>query len=155
MRTRGFGFIIVTFIIALLLGMMKLPEWAVWVRLPWVPVVLLFWVLIFPQQIGLGIAWTLGIILDALNGTLIGEHALGLVVITFLFLRFYRQIRMFPMMQQAVIVSVLIAVYQALLFWIHSMIGISLDGRLFWFPVFATLILWPGLCVFLKDGRYS
>jgi rod shape-determining protein MreD len=148
------GFIIVTFVFAFLLSIMKLPEWAIWVRLPWVPVLLLFWVLVFPQQIGIGIAWGLGLMLDALNGTLIGEHALGLAIITFLFLRFYRQIRMFPMMQQAVIVSILIALYQGFLFWVQHLIGQTIEGRLVLFPVMATLIIWPALCVFLNHRRH-
>jgi rod shape-determining protein MreD len=153
MHTKGFGLITLTFIVALLLSILKLPEWAAWFRPAWVPVLLLFWVLVLPQKIGLGIAWALGIVQDILNGTLIGEHALGLLIITYLCLRFYRQIRMFPMIQQAVSISFLIAIYQGLLFWIQNMIGQTIDARFFWIPILATLFIWPGLCMLFKDGR--
>ncbi|MFU8798043.1 MAG: rod shape-determining protein MreD [Gammaproteobacteria bacterium] len=143
------GWIFFTFLLALCLSIIALPEWAAWVRMPWVPVLLLFWVLRVPQRMGLGFAFGMGIILDALNGTLLGLHALGLVIITFLFLRFYRQIRMFPMMQQATIVALLMLIYQGILFFIQNIIGQPVDGRLFWFPVLTTLIMWPALSVFL------
>jgi rod shape-determining protein MreD len=153
MHAKRFGLITITFVVALLLSIVKLPEWAAWFRPAWVPVLLLFWVLVLPQRVGLGIAWGLGIVLDVLNATLLGEHALGLVLIAYLCLRFYRQVRMFPMMQQAVVITVLISIYQGLLFWIQHMRGQAMDSSLFWFPVLATLVIWPGLCLLFQDGR--
>jgi rod shape-determining protein MreD len=151
MRVKGFWLVILTFVIALVLSIITLPQWGALFRPAWVPVLLLFWILAFPHRIGLGIAWVLGIMLDVLNGTLIGEHALALVVITWLYLRFYRQIRMFPMMQQAVVVTILIAIYQVLLFWIQSLTGQEIESRFFWFPIGTTLLLWPLLCLFFKN----
>jgi len=45
--------------------------------------VLAFWCIHEPRKMGIGTAWILGLILDAGNGTLLGQHAFAYSVLAF------------------------------------------------------------------------
>jgi rod shape-determining protein MreD len=74
--------IIASFVIALLLNFLP------WRDLRLVPdfvaLVLVFWCVRQPRLVGLGVAWALGLISDAGNGVLLGQHALAYSIIAFL-----------------------------------------------------------------------
>ncbi len=153
MQSKGFLFITFTFIMALLVSLIPFPAWAIWLTPAWVAVLLIYWTITLPHQIGLGIAWILGILLDVLNGTLLGEHAIALILVSYLCLKLYRQLRMFPIWQQAVSVALLIALYQFILFWIQGLIGQVVDARLFWLPILTSALLWPLFLILLRGWR--
>jgi rod shape-determining protein MreD len=56
-------------VIALLLALVPLPYQFIYWQPEWLILVILFWVLVDPNPIGLGSAWILGLLLDLLNGT--------------------------------------------------------------------------------------
>src|SRR5437868_10044890 len=66
-----------------------------------VALVLTFWCVRQPRLVGLGVAWTLGLITDAGNGVLLGQHALAYSLLAFLAILFSRRILWFRPMQQA------------------------------------------------------
>lgn len=146
--------IVFTFLIAFLLSMIKLPSWAAWFCPAFVPLLVIYWTMMLPHQVSLVTAWFLGILLDVINGTLLGEHALALVLISYLSLKIYRQFRMFPVWQQAGSVAILIGLYQFILFWIQGLMGQMLDIRLFWLPILTTSLLWPLLQKSLRHRHH-
>jgi rod shape-determining protein MreD len=93
--------------------------------------------------VGLGIAWLLGILLDLLNGTLLGEHALALSVVVYLALKLQRQARFFPWWQLALIVGILVFIYQFILFLIQGLTGQAIVQWQYWYASFSSLIIWP------------
>ena len=134
---------------ALLLGLLPLPGWMQPFRPYWLALVLMYWVIEAPDRVGLGFAFLLGIAADLAFGTLLGEQALRLTVMTFIVQRFRAQLRFFPLSQQALAVAGLLlndrvvnaAVHMALdepqlpaSFWWGPMIGMLL-----WGPVFLLL----------------
>src|SRR5688572_22233772 len=60
-----------------------------------VALVLTFWCVRQPRLVGLGVAWTVGLISDAGNGVLLGQHALAYSVLAFLALWLSRRILWF------------------------------------------------------------
>ena len=52
----------------------------VW-RPAWVALVLVYWCMAAPDQVGVVAGWTTGLLLDVMTGTLLGQHALGLSVV--------------------------------------------------------------------------
>ena len=64
----------ISFVLALILGLLPMPAWFENARPEWVALVLIFWVIAMPQRINVGIAWMLGLLLDGFNDTLLGEH---------------------------------------------------------------------------------
>lgn len=139
--------------IAFILTIIKLPSWAEYLRPAWIPLILCYWVLVAPHQVGITTSWVSGLILDALNNTLLGEHALALVIIIYLIARLHRQIRVFPVWQQAFTIMLLLCLYQFTLFWIQGIIGHSTGGWLFWLPALTSAFFWPILASILRSSR--
>src|SRR5207253_2899105 len=65
-----------------------------------VALVLAFWCVRQPRLVGLGIAWALGLVSDAGNGVLLGQHALAYSVLAFLAIWMSRRILWFGPGQQ-------------------------------------------------------
>src|SRR6185312_15569693 len=97
-----------SFAIALLLNFLP------WKDLRLVPdfvaLVLAFWCVRQPRLVGLGVAWTLGLLADAGNGVLLGQHALAYSLLAFLAVWLSRRILWFgPMLQSLHIALILLA----------------------------------------------
>lgn len=133
----------ISFFTGFILTIIKLPTWADYLRPAWLPLILCYWVLAVPHHIGITTAWLSGLILDALNNTLLGEHAFGMIITAYLVLKLHRQIRVFPVWQQALTIMLLIALYQFTLFWIQGIIGQPTGGGLFWVPAATSMVFWP------------
>ena len=93
------SFIVLTLALGLLFDLLP------WRNLAGVPdltaTVLAFWCIHQPRRVGIGIAWTLGLLIDVGDGALLGQHALGYSVLAFLALAVHRRILWFPLWQQA------------------------------------------------------
>lgn len=142
-----------TLVLALILSALslppELPAWVAWLRPHWAALFLFYWVMAVPHHVGLGTAWVLGLLLDALHGTLLGQHALGLLLLSLLTLGAYPRLRMYSLLQQSGIVLVLVTGLQALNTWLSSHTGAvewtpwlalpALVSALLWSPVFLAL----------------
>jgi len=154
---RTFFVVTISFLLALLLSILPLPSFANWLRPEWLLLVLIYWALVLPDRVGVSIAFFLGLLMDLLRGTLLGEHALAFVLITYFVLRFCRQLRLFPLWQQAVLIFMLTFLYQSFQFWVWGVSGVgggtSLGGGLYWMPSLTTAIVWPLVYVILRSYR--
>jgi rod shape-determining protein MreD len=142
-----------SFALALVLAIVPGPDWAEQFRPDWVGLVLIYWCLALPARVGVGTGWLLGLLLDALHGALLGQHALAKSVIAFLAVRFHPQLRVFPRWQQAAAVLVLIAVNYLLLLWVRSLVGQDPASWRYWTPSIVSMLVWPWLFVILRDLR--
>jgi rod shape-determining protein MreD len=140
-----------SFIIAMLLGLLPLPPWFENARPEWVALVLLFWVITMPYRINVGIAWILGLILDGFNGTLLGEHALALAVIAFVASKMNRRMKVLSQWQQMLSILLLILLYHMILFWVQGMIDQPAPLSWFWLSAISSAILWPWVYMLLRD----
>jgi rod shape-determining protein MreD len=139
----------------LVLAVVPLPDSIVAFRPDWVAVVLLYWSLIEPRRYGLLSAFWLGIVLDALSGSLLGQHSLALLLIVYLSQRLYLRIRTFPASQVASLVIVLLALYQLVLFLIdgYARREVPLIER--WAPVVTGGLLWLLVLVGVERTRQA
>ncbi|MBA2409523.1 MAG: rod shape-determining protein MreD [Gammaproteobacteria bacterium] len=142
--------IVSSFAVAGMLTLAPLPEWAVAWRPEWVALTLIYWVLTVPRQVGIGAGWTLGLIMDATQGTLLGAHALGFSVIAYITLRLYPRLRWFPLYQQAIFVGLMLLLYRSATLWINGMQGFAQESWLYWAPVLSSVLLWPCVSVLLQ-----
>lgn len=140
---------------ALILAVVPLPDSIVAFRPDWVAVVLLYWSLIEPRRYGLLSAFWLGIVLDTLSGSLLGQHSLALLLIVYLSQRLYLRIRTFPASQVASLVIVLLALYQLVLFLIdgYARREVPLIER--WAPVVTGGLLWLLVLVGVERTRQA
>jgi len=151
--TRGGWVISGSLLVALWLSILPFPEWALWARPQWVALVLLYWVLALPTRVGVGVAWSCGLLQDVLEGTPPGLHAFALAVMAYLALLSYQRVRMFVPWQQAGVVLVLVGIHQLLYNWINTLIGRPVSGMWFLLPSVVSALLWPWLMVLLRNLR--
>src|SRR5690606_39287159 len=83
--------------LGLLLSVSPLPEFMQIGRPLWVALFLTYWVLALPHRVGMTTAWVLGLAQDVLLGTLVGQNALILTLITFLVLSLHQRRSRFPL----------------------------------------------------------
>ena len=145
--------IAITLIIALVLALLPMPEWTVWLRPAWVLMVLIYWAMTVPYRMGVGIAWVMGLLVDLLNGTLLGEHALAFTIVIYFVSRIYIRLRMYPPLQQGMSIFFFILFYQFILYCIQGFLGELPDSHLYWLSSVTSMLLWPWLFILMRDFR--
>lgn len=139
--------------IALLLGLLPLPEAVQPWRPYWLALVVAYWVIENPDRIGLGFAFTVGLLADLVFGSLLGEQALRLVVVTFILQRFRARLRFFPLSQQALAIGGLLLNDRIVTSVVHLALGIPLLPSAFWLAPLVGMLLWPPLFLLLDALR--
>lgn len=142
--------VILSFFSAIVLNIIPLTPTVALIYPLWLPLILIYWVMVLPEHIHLTLAWILGLIIDVLHGNYLGEHSLASCVITFLAYRFHLQFRMFPLTQQVLFVFILLLIYQGLLVWMQSFLGLSIALRWVWISLIVSALIWPLLQKLLK-----
>ena len=145
--------VIGSFIVALMLAMAPLPDWAESFRPGWVVLTLIYWSMTFPQSYSVGTAWIAGLVLDVAQGTLLGQHALALSVVIYVTAKFYLQFRQFPTLQLMTTVFAMLALYRFILFWINGVAGIDAPIVDYWGPVISSALVWPLVSLLLVGVR--
>ncbi len=138
---------------AVFLSLLPLPEMLAPFKPYWVAMVLIYWTLETQDMISLGLAFLIGLVLDTLSGSLMGLHALSLVVMVFLVQRFRSRLRFFPPWQQALSVLGLLVNDRIILIWITVLLGESLPTWEYWLPPLVGMALWPWLFLLLDRIR--
>jgi len=147
------GLIIATLLVALMLTIVPLPVALQWYRPYWTAMVLIFWCVEAPEQVGIGSGFFAGLALDLLTGSLLGQHALSLVIIAYIIGRMRLRMRFFPLWQQATVIFALLLNDRIIYSWIHALSGRGWpDWRIAWAPLIAMLI-WPWLFLLLDHLR--
>ena len=135
------------------LALVPLPRLVSAFRPDWVAVVLLYWSLTAPRRFSLLTAFWMGIVLDTLSGSLLGQHALALLVIVYLAERFHLRIRVFPLSQLGLTVFALLGLYQFVLFWIDGVAGRTVPLMERWAPPLTGTLVWLALLAVFDSGR--
>jgi rod shape-determining protein MreD len=141
---------IFSLVIAGALSFVPLPPWLAFARPAVLPLVIFFWVLLAPRQVGLLVCWGLGIVMDVLYGTSLGQHALALVACGFFLLQFNEFIRSYRLWQQAVLFLPLFLLYEFLLFWMDGLNGRPAEPLWRWAPAITSALCWPFLCGLMR-----
>lgn len=145
--------VVITIIVALMLMVVPMPDWAAPFRPDWVALTLVYWAMMLPRTWSVGSAWLVGIVLDVAQGTILGQHALALCLIVFITVRFHLLMRVFPMQQLAATVFAILALYQFVLFWINGVAGVDVPAVDYWGPVITGTLLWPFVLMVLRGVR--
>ena len=153
-RPRGMWVVFVTFVIALMLAVVPMPDTFQWGRPEWVALVLIFWSLTCPHRVGVFVAWLAGLAVDILEGGLLGQNALALTIISYLTLVLHLRLRMYPAWQQAITVFILVGISQVIVRLIDGQIGkVQSPGVMFLLPSLVSALIWPWVSVSLHAVR--
>ncbi|MEO5595654.1 MAG: rod shape-determining protein MreD [Lysobacteraceae bacterium] len=149
----GLHWLPITLLLALLLGLVPLPDVVLAARPYWLGLVLIYWLLETPERAGMGLAFAVGLIGDLAFGSLIGEQALRLVVIAFIVQRFRARMRFFPLGQQSLAVFALLTNDRVIALIARMQLGQGLPHWSFWLSPVLALLIWPWLVVLLDTLR--
>ncbi len=153
MRSRSPWILPPSLLAALLLALLPLPPVLQPLRPYWLALVLAFWVVEDPDRVGLGFAFLVGLVADLAVGSLFGEQALRLVVITFILQRFRARLRFFPMSQQALAIGALLLNDRIVTTAVHLALGEPVPTSLSWFSPVVGMLLWIPVFVLLDGLR--
>ena len=154
LASKCYRVVIPSMIVALMLVMLPLPDWAQSFRPDWVTLVMIYWVMALPGNVGVTVAWIFGLLLDVTQGAILGQHAIGLVLVAYVVLLQYQRIRVFSLLQQSLVIFVLLMIKQLLVLWISGIVGQAPEDMLGYFlPSLTGAIIWPWLFMILRDIR--
>ena len=140
-------------LVALVCSAVPLPHFLDLLRPDFLLLVVIFFAVMMPRSGGLLFAWFAGLALDSFRGLILGENALAFVAVAYLAHRFHLRMRMFPLIHQSLVVFLLLAIYQFLLFWIDGVVGHPLIDWTRSLPAITGALLWPAVTGLL--GRFT
>jgi rod shape-determining protein MreD len=155
MAERSYSWFVpaLSLVLTLALSLVPLPHAISSFRPDWVAVVLLYWSLTAPRRFSLLTAFWMGIVLDTLSGSLLGQHSLALLVIVYVAERLHLRIRVFPISQLGLVVLALLGLYEFILFWIDGVAGRTVPLSERWGPPLAGTLVWLALLAVFDSGR--
>lgn len=155
MARQGQGSLIIlgTLVAALILAILPLPEWARLYRPQWVTLVMIYWCLTLPHRVSVGTGFLLGILLDVMTGTLLGQQALGLSLIAYISVQTHQRVRIFPLWQLSLTVLILLLLERLLSVWILGVIKSQPPDLNIWITPMIGAFLWPWIYILLRDLR--
>jgi len=142
-----------SFIVAFMLTAMPLPAWALPGRPAWIALTLIYWCMALPLRVGVVIAWLIGLMLDVMHGSILGQHAFGLAFVAYVVLLYHQRMRVFPLVQQAFVVALIVAAYLLLMIWIYNVLGSVKYGWEYLSGSITSGLLWPWIYIVLRDVR--
>jgi rod shape-determining protein MreD len=150
---RGGWIILLTFLIAFVLTVFPLPQNLLWVRPEWVTLVLIYWIIALPQRIGIVVSFGAGLMLDLLEGSVLGQNALSLAVVATLSLTLYQRLRVFNMLQQVAVIFVMVGINQLVSQWVQNLTGVGAVSMRFLLPALFSALMWPAVLTLLRHVR--
>ncbi len=152
-RLRWHGAVALSLIVAFALTSLPLPDWANPWRPACVAIVLIYWCLAIPERIGVLFAWTIGLLLDVLHGAILGQHALGLAFVAYVSVIYHQQVRVFPLVQQSLVVGSLVFVYLGGMLLVYNFLGSKPYSSSYLLGAVTSALLWPWAYIVLRDVR--
>jgi rod shape-determining protein MreD len=156
-RSRGLWVVLLSFFCAFVLAVVSLPEflpdYLAYARPHWVALVLFYWIISLPHRFGLVTAWTLGLVLDVLQGGLLGQQAVAYLVIGSLAASLYQRMRMFSVWQQSILIFAAMFVAEMILFVIDVATLDRTWRYLYLLPSIVSALLWPWVFLILRYLR--
>ena len=145
------AFISGSLIAALILNMA--PNMAGLGRAPWMPdflaLTLVFWSVHQPRRVGIGAAFTFGLLMDVHQSSLLGQHALAYTASSYFAITIHRRLLWFSVPSQAVQVLPLFVAAHAIELAIRLLSGGAFPGWLIVLSPLIEAVLWPIVSIML------
>ena len=125
------------------LTIMPMPDFLNGITIEWVAMSIIFFSIMNVSLMGIFAAWIIGLLLDLLQGGLLGENALIFSVISYLSYRFRFQIRVYPDWQIMIVILFLLSFGNLISLWIKGFSGRILFVSEDWLSVVCAVLIWP------------
>jgi rod shape-determining protein MreD len=147
------GWMIFSGLIALFLSVLPLPGWLDVVRPAFLVLAVLYFSITAPRAGGLTLGFLAGVALDVFQGSVLGQHALALSLVTYIAVREHQKIRSKPAFQQSLIVFFALLAYEFVVFAIDGWTGQPITNPLRWVHTFTGALIWPIAIALLERGH--
>ena len=146
-------FIFLTLVVAIFLDIIPVG------RLPILPdfvaLTLAFWCVREPLRVGMSAAFLLGIAMDVSSGSVMGQHSLAYVLLSFAAGGLSKRILWFPLAQQALHILPLLAGTQLVMFIVRMMAGGEFPGIFYFLSSVTATLLWYPLTYLLLLPQFQ
>ncbi|MBA3903344.1 MAG: rod shape-determining protein MreD [Rhodocyclaceae bacterium] len=146
-------FIVFTLLLALFLSLIPLGHA---IGIPdWVALVLAFWSVREPLRVGMGAAFVLGVLMDVAAGSVMGQHALAYLLLTYGASSLSRRVLWFPLGQQALHILPMLLATQIVMVVTRLVGGADFPGFGYFLGSFTGALLWYPLTFVLLLPQYQ
>jgi rod shape-determining protein MreD len=145
--------LILAFFIAFILTIIPLPLAIAGIRPPWILLVVLYVQFFFPRYFSITLLLFIGLCLDVLLATVIGEHAFALLMTTWIASGKVRRFGFFSSIQQMLLVAVFCLVYQLIIYLIDAFLGYNNRPWMVIGTALFSTFFWPWLQWALPQRR--
>ncbi|PSJ40126.1 rod shape-determining protein MreD [Zobellella taiwanensis] len=150
---KGRLVILLSLLLALILSILPLPELIAPFRPDWLLVTLIYWSIALPHRANVGTAFVAGLMLDLLLGSVLGVHALALVIPVYLAASQFQRMRNYSVWQQSFVVGALAMLNKLVIFWTAYLNSeVQLDYHYFW-SIVSSMVFWPWIFLLLRKCR--
>ena len=142
-RLNNLVFVWSIMLLTIMMTIIPLPEFFHGIRIEWVSLAIIFFSMMNVSLMGVIAAWTIGLLLDLLQGGLLGENALILSIISYLSYRFRFQVRVYPDWQLMIVTLFFLSFGNLISLWIRGFSGRMLFVTEEWLSIFIAALIWP------------
>lgn len=135
--------LLITFIAALALSILPMPELISAFRPPWILLLVLYIEYFIPGKFHITTLLLVGLVLDVLLSTVIGEHSFALLLITWIGSTWSRRFQFFSMMQQIALIGTLCFFYQATISLVDAALGLNYNLIIPVASAVLSMFIWP------------
>ncbi len=138
---------------AFLFMVLPFPDWLSALRPFLLALVVAYWVLETPQKMGLGRVFLIGLLLDLASFSMLGEHALRLLLIAGILHLVRSQFRFYPVWQQSGFLMLMLYADLAVLWLMRLSQGVPMVQAEIWGSPILAFLIWPWLYMLLDNLR--
>lgn len=142
-RLNNLVFVWSIMLLTTMMTIMPLPDFFHGIRIEWVSLAIIFFSMMNVSLMGVIAAWAIGLLLDLLQGGLLGENALILSIISYLSYRFRFQVRVYPDWQLMIVTLFFLSFGNLISLWIRGFSGRMLFVTEEWLSIFIAALIWP------------
>jgi rod shape-determining protein MreD len=130
-----------------------LPDGVAALRPMWLVLLIGYWSFYGPNLPMTLIAFLTGLACDVLYNTPLGQHGLGLLLVSYGLIRARGNVGLLPLWQQTLVLTLAWSLYALVQFWLDGMARHSAVASLRFLPVIPTALCWPLVCSALDSLR--
>lgn len=140
-----------TLFLAFVLTIIPLPALVMGFRPPWILLFVLYIQFFLPNYFNITLLLILGLCVDVLLSTVIGEHSFALLLTTWFAAGKARRFNFFSLFQQMMLIALYCLIYQLIIFIIEAFLGYHNGILVGAGAVVLSMFLWPWVRM-LADG---
>lgn len=149
---RRYNWIIIsfTFLLAFVLQSMPWPVSFNMFRPSWVQLILIYWVIVTPHRVNIGVGFTVGLIADLFLSSTLGIRGLSFGLLSYVCVLIHQFMRNLAIWQQVFFILILSLAVEVLIYWVSFVVsGVEYHPELF-FRSIVNAVLWPWLYILMN-----